>query len=74
MDSVTKNPMSGPNTPRRNAPCPCGSGKKFKKCGWERGEGNGFSLVAVPKDGGPRPKTLKAQAPLSPDEGFREDF
>ncbi len=25
-------PMTTPTTPARNAPCPCGSGNKYKKC------------------------------------------
>lgn len=27
----------------RNDPCPCGSGKKYKKCCWEKDQGIGFT-------------------------------
>jgi len=58
--------------PRRNHPCPCGSGKKFKKCCMGSAGGADYSAVAVPKPGGPKPQTLMARAPLSPGKD-RED-
>ena len=33
IDALTpREPLRRPDTPDRNAPCPCGSGKKYKKC------------------------------------------
>ena len=33
LDTTEKvEPIKADQTPNRNAPCPCGSGKKFKKC------------------------------------------
>ncbi len=29
---AARQPAHAPRTPARNAPCPCGSGKKFKRC------------------------------------------
>jgi uncharacterized protein YecA (UPF0149 family) len=29
---IGRQPAHAPRTPARNAPCPCGSGKKFKRC------------------------------------------
>jgi preprotein translocase subunit SecA len=31
-EDVPKSPARAEETTDRNAPCPCGSGKKFKKC------------------------------------------
>ncbi len=31
-------PIKAEQTVGRNAPCPCGSGKKFKKCCWGKKE------------------------------------
>jgi uncharacterized protein YchJ len=31
-------PILGRQEPGRNDPCPCGSGKKFKKCCWNEGK------------------------------------
>lgn len=32
-------PIEGKPEPGRNDPCPCGSGKKFKKCCWGKEKG-----------------------------------
>ena len=33
LDALTpRTPIKREATPDRNAPCPCGSGKKYKKC------------------------------------------
>jgi len=33
LDNTEKvEPLKADATPERNAPCPCGSGKKYKKC------------------------------------------
>jgi hypothetical protein len=53
---------------RRNLPCPCGSGKKFKKCCMGPDEGAEFLAVAAPKPKGPRPHTLAAQSAPSLNE------
>jgi len=38
----------------RNDPCPCGSGKKYKKCCWEKNHKKGFDATLI---GGPSGKT-----------------
>ncbi|MGO9166124.1 MAG: SEC-C metal-binding domain-containing protein [Candidatus Sulfotelmatobacter sp.] len=61
------------DAPRRNMPCSCGSGKKFKKCCMGKDGGNEFSSVAVPKPAGPKPKTLAARASVPAPESLETD-
>jgi hypothetical protein len=63
--------IPGGNTVQRNLPCPCGSGKKFKKCCMERDGGAGLSSVVVPRPGGPKPR-ISAVATTPPDIDHEE--
>ncbi len=33
--------------PNRNDACPCGSGKKYKKCCWEKDQSKGFDAKLI---------------------------
>jgi len=46
----------------RNDPCPCGSGRKFKKCCGVPDWGQPTAGVRVPKPSAPAPKTSSAEA------------
>jgi preprotein translocase subunit SecA len=47
---------------RRNDPCPCGSGKKYKKCHGAAGPGTAGPLAAGPKGGAPAKPESGAKA------------
>jgi len=46
----------------RNDPCPCGSGKKYKKCHGAGSSGPEASIVAKPQSGGPAKPESSAKA------------
>jgi preprotein translocase subunit SecA len=50
---------------RRNDPCPCGSGLKFKKCCYEAPVAQPEKAVAVPASNGATPFPVSAGAPAS---------
>jgi preprotein translocase subunit SecA len=54
----------------RNDPCPCGSGKKYKKCHGAGGSGSGGSGAAG-ADGGPAPAAPKGGGPARPAAGAK---
>ena len=41
-DSAALKPISGTKKPKRNEPCPCGSGKKYKNCCGKSGPKKGL--------------------------------
>jgi preprotein translocase subunit SecA len=41
-DSASISPISGTKKPKRNDPCPCGSGKKYKNCCGQSGPKKGL--------------------------------
>jgi hypothetical protein len=54
----------------RNDPCPCGSGKKYKKCHGAGSSGAGGSGAAG-ADGGPAPAAPKGGGPARPAAGAK---
>ena len=41
-DSAKLKPIEGTKKPKRNDPCPCGSGKKYKNCCGQSGPKKGL--------------------------------
>jgi hypothetical protein len=55
--------------PSRNAPCPCGSGKKYKHCCWRKGvEDNEADLELIPKRQRPPQYPMGTVALYGPDD------
>jgi hypothetical protein len=54
-------------TPGRNDPCPCGSGKRFKKCCGNDSEGGNVAQVGARKPNSPTQKSVREKLKL-PDE------